>query len=215
MNRREIAMRHVATRELFEYWNSLRGGRAAPERADINLAAIAGLIADMFMLGIDAAHRFPFVLSGTRVNALACAELNGRSFVDLWSPLQRRAVAATLLTVMDAACPVLAAAVAKPEGWPDHEFEILLLPLRGRDRSRARLLGLVAASAAASWLGLMPVKALNLRCARPIGEASGAFALDPAETFSAPSGSTALPRAGKASRTVRHLRVFQGGRHIS
>src|SRR5579863_3160979 len=122
-------MKHHATRELFDYWNRLRGSRAAPERAELDLAALRGLIADMFMLKVDAAHLFPFVLSGTRINALACAEQKGCSFLDLWAPSDAQNVAAMLLRAMDASCPVLAHATATPEGWPAHDIEILFLPL--------------------------------------------------------------------------------------
>ena len=67
-------MRQAATRELFDYWNRLRGERGAPERSEVDLAAISKLLADTFLLEIDVAHRFPFLMSGSRVNALFCDE---------------------------------------------------------------------------------------------------------------------------------------------
>lgn len=213
MNRPGIAMQHNATRELFDYWNALRGSRAAPERAEIDLAAIRGLIADMFMLDIDAAHRFPFVLSGTRVNALACTEQNGRSFLDLWSPQEAHNIAAMLLTVMDASWPIIATAVATPEGCPDHEIEILFLPLGRRGQDRARILGLIARATPPSWLGLLPVKNLNLRSLHAIDDAVAP--LNSRALFeTAPVSPQAQP-VGKPARNARHLRIFDGGRQIS
>ncbi|MFZ0730314.1 MAG: PAS domain-containing protein, partial [Methylovirgula sp.] len=91
-------MRQAATRELFDYWNRLRGERGAPERSEVDLAAISKLLADTFLLEIDVAHRFPFLMSGSRVNALFCAEQKSRSFLDLWSPRDAHNVAAVLLT---------------------------------------------------------------------------------------------------------------------
>ncbi len=208
-------MRQSATRELFDYWNALRGPRAAPERADIDLAAIRRLIADMFMLEIDAAHLFPFVLSGTRVNALACAEQNSRSFLDLWAPQEQRNVAAMLLTVIDAACPAIATAVAEPEGGQDHEIEILLLPLGRRGHDRARILGLIAPSTPPSWLGLLPAKDLTLRSIQTIDDAAAPIGFDLETPFATAPVSAQAQRCGKAARSVRHLRVFQGGRHLS
>jgi len=120
-------MRHRAARELFDYWNALRGSRPAPERAEIDLAAIRGLIADMFMLEVDAADLFPFVLSGTRVNALACTEQHGRSFLDLWARQEQRNVAALLLAVIDSACPLIAVA-----DRPDRNNLLGERPARGR-----------------------------------------------------------------------------------
>jgi len=211
-------MWHNATRELFDYWNALRGQRAAPERAEIDLAAIRGFIADMFMLDADASHRFPFVLSGTRVNALACAEQNGRSFLDLWAEAEQRNIAAMLLTVMDAACPLIATATAKPEGWQDHEVEILLLPLgrsRGHGCNRARILGLIAPDAQPSWLGLLPVENLKLRSVISIDEATEPRGLTLETVFIAGVPSARSERSGAPVKNVRHLRVFQGGRQIS
>jgi hypothetical protein len=206
-------MRHRATRELFDYWNELRGSRAAPERAEIDLAAIRGLLADMFMLEVDAAHRFPFVMSGTRINAFSCSEQNGRPFLDLWAAQKARNVAAMLLTVVDAACPTIATAMASPIGWQDHEIEILLLPLGCHLHDRARILGLIAPTTPPSWLGLLPAKDWSLRSWRMINDATdpARFPFDPPFT---PTQAPAQPQ-DKSGRAVRHFRVFQGGRKIS
>lgn len=209
MNLGRTAMKHRATRELFDYWNGLRGSRLAPERADIDLVAIRGLIANMFMLEVDAEHHFPFVLSGTRVNALGCHEQNGRSFLDLWTPEDARQVGAMLLTVLDAACPIVATAIAQPDGLADHEIEILLLPLGRAGQKRARILGLTAAAAAPSWLGLLPVEALRLVGAEAIEAPRPKPAFD---TRAARELAKSQAQPQKTVRNIRHLRVFEGGR---
>ena len=43
-------MKHPSNRELFEYWNERRGTRLAPERADIDPAAIRKVLGDTFVL---------------------------------------------------------------------------------------------------------------------------------------------------------------------
>lgn len=205
-------MKHAAIRELYDYWNGLRGSRRAPERADIDLAAIRGLIADLFMLEADADRRFPFVLSGTRVNALACTEQRGRSFLDLWSPYEVRNVAAMLLTVLDTSCPVHVNAAASLQGFNDYPIDMLFLPLGRRGESRARILGLTAPSPPPSWLGLLPIKNLSLRALQVMDDKV------PSNPFAAPplfADSMAEPQAqpcASPSRSVRHLRVFDGGR---
>lgn len=208
-------MRHRATRELFDYWNALRGPRPAPERTEIDLAAIRGLIADMFMLEVDAAQLFPFVLSGTRVNALACTEQHGRSFLDLWTPQEQRDVAGLLLAGIDSACPLIVAANAKPEGEQDHEIDILLLPLGRRGHDRTRILGLIAPTTPPSWLGLLPVENLTLQSIQTIDHAAVPVGCDPQTTFMTAPISAQAQRCGAPIKNVRHLRVFQGGRHIS
>lgn len=195
-------MRQPGTRELFDYWNRLRGTRGAPERSDIELAAMRGLLADIFMLDVDAAHRFPFLMSGTRVNALFCGGQKGRSFLDLWPPREIHNIGAVLLTVVDAACPVVACAHAQPEGYARAELEILFLPLRHNGYAQARILGIMAASTKPSWLGLLPVELLTLRSLRAIDES---VECDAAGTKFEPP-----PRLGPGIR--RHLRVLEGGK---
>ncbi len=207
-------MRHAAIRELFDYWNGLRGDRAAPERADIDLAAIRNLIADLFMLEADAQHRFPFVLSGTRVNALACAEQKGRSFLDLWSPQEARNIAAMLLTVLDASCPIVAKAVASLQGFNDYPIEILFLPLGRRGQQRARILGLTAPAVPPSWLGLLPVKNLTLRSLQTMDEKVPPGDFDIRHLFADTMPVPQAQPSGQSVRSFGHLRVFEGGRRL-
>ena len=208
-------MKHHATRELFDYWNRLRGSRAAPERAEIDLAVIRGLIADMFMLKVDAAQLFPFVLSGTRINALTCTEQKGRSFLDLWAPEDARNVAAMLATVIDASRPVLANATATPEGWPAHEIEILFLPLGRRGQENARILGLIAPASAPSWLGLKPANNLALSSLRPIDNSTGPRPFEVHETVAETKNTIGTQSSDKPIKNAVHLKVFDGGRELT
>ena len=43
-------MKHPSNRELFNYWNERRGERLAPERADIEPAAIRQVLGDTFVI---------------------------------------------------------------------------------------------------------------------------------------------------------------------
>lgn len=203
-------MRQPATRELFDYWNHLRGNRAAPERSDIDLVAIRGMLADIFMLDVDPSHYFPFVLSGTRINALFCGEQKGQSFLDLWPPQEVHNIAAVLLTVVDAACPVVAAVQARPDGYREADIEILLLPFHHHGHAQARIMGLMAAAAQPSWLGLLPAQYFILRSIRAID--SGAprrDAIGPAFVSLLPNK---LPRRRISPEIRGHLRVFKGGK---
>ena len=53
-------MKHPSNRELFDYWNERRGERLAPERADIEPAAIRHVLGDTFVLEVER-HREPSV----------------------------------------------------------------------------------------------------------------------------------------------------------
>ncbi len=159
-------MRQAGSHELFAYWNALRRGRAAPERGDLDPAAIRGVLADTFMLEVDAEATYPFCLSGTRLNALFDIEAKGRSFLSLWREEQRPEMATLLRTVIDGVCPIVVGATAAPQDYAKTEFEMLLLPLRHLGKTHARVLGRIAPSKHPSWLGLLPIEALEFSSMR-------------------------------------------------
>ena len=205
-------MKQPATRDLFSYWNDLRGDRSAPERGDIDPAAIRNVLADTFMLDVDARSSFPFRLAGTRVNGLFDAEQKGRSFLALWRPEERRNIAAVLLTVADGACPVVAGAQAAPKGQAECDLELLFLPLRHHGKTHSRILGLVRAATRPAWLGLLPVGPMALRSLRIVDTARREIHEKIAvgqEPMAAPEP---WPIIDAAPSTRPYLRVIQGGR---
>jgi hypothetical protein len=203
-------MKHQATRELFRYWNELRGERTAPERNDIDPGAIRHVLADTFMLDIDAERRFPFRLAGTRVNALFDAEQKGRSFLDLWTEDERRNLAGVLMTVADGACPVVAGAVAAPLGHAECPFELLLLPMRHHGKTHSRILGIIKTVKAPSWLGLLPIEPFKLRSLRILD--GDAIETEGARSNSGPQRLAVKLRGATAKSEGRPLlRVIEGG----
>jgi hypothetical protein len=194
-------MRQAATRELFAYWDRLRKGRAAPERADIDPAAIRNVLADTFLLEIDAACTFPLRLSGTRLNALWLCEQKGRSFLDLWADEERRDVMALLLTVLDGANPVITGISAAPPGRQSMDMELLLLPLRHNGRTHARVLGCIAAATHEPWFGLLAADKLVLKSMRVIAPSAAGETLP-----------VLWPGAiSKPPQRRGHLTVYAGG----
>ena len=197
-------MRQAATRELFAYWDRLRKGRAAPERAEIDPAAIRNVLADTFLIEIDPACTFPLRLSGTRLNALWLSEQKGRSFLDLWADEERRCVAAMVLTVIDGVNPVIAGVSAAPEGRAPMNMELLLLPLRHNGKTHARVLGCITPSAHEPWFGLLPADRLALKSMRVIspGETD-----DGLPAFPWPDEAAIPKPLGRRG----HLTVYAGG----
>ena len=218
-------MKHEATRDLFAYWDALRGERAAPERSEIDPTAIRHILADTFMLDVDVAARFPFRLAGTRVNGLFDAEQKGCSFLDLWRPEERRNVAALLMTVTDGASPVVAGGSGAPIGEEPCRFEVLLLPLRHFGKTHSRILGMITPADRHDWLGLLPLGPLALRSLRVVDRAlvrstprqPGIAASVPLtrSTFGLPTGTPPAPvilSPAFAERGKPHLRLIDGGR---
>ena len=221
-------MKHQATRDLFNYWNTLRRGRAAPERAEIAPTAIRAVLADTFMLEVDLEHDFPIRLAGTRFNGLFDAEQKGRPFLALWRAEERRNIAAVLMTVADGACPVVAGGVAVPAGPGESaSFEFLFLPLRHQGKTHARILGIVTPAGVRepAWLGLLPPGPMALRSLRIVEDAAVEVLeqrprriavgerIEPAvDQALSPTGS--LLFGGTQTRSRPALRLIQGGRPI-
>jgi hypothetical protein len=169
-------MRQAATQELYSYWNGLRGARLAPERSEIDPAAIRHVLADTMILEADDERQFPVRISGTRLNALFLGEQKGNSFVGLFAAQERRAVSAMILSALDDARPVVAGLTATPDDdmpnagdLPAH-LELLLLPLRHHGTTHSRLLGALTPAAIPSWLGLRRAACLRLVAMRHVDD---------------------------------------------
>jgi hypothetical protein len=156
-------MKQLMTRELFAYWDETRGDRLAPERADIDPAGIRNLLGHAFVLEVDSTGKFPFRLSGTRINAVFLRELRGSSFIDLWRGSERAELAKLLFSVLDDTTPAVVGASAAPSGHRAIDLELLLLPLRHHGKTHARLLGSFAPAMQPSWFGLVAAEPLELR----------------------------------------------------
>ena len=77
-------MKQDASVALFHYWDRLRSGRPAPQRAEIEPSDIKTLLADTFILERDTRGEAIFRLAGTRLCAMYGRELKGFLFPSLW-----------------------------------------------------------------------------------------------------------------------------------
>jgi hypothetical protein len=194
-------MKHPSNCELYEYWDRQRGGRLAPERADIEPSAIRQVLGDTFVLAADGNPGYPFRLAGTRLCALFSRELKGESFLGLWERAGQTALRELLAVVMEEKTAVVAsvAAATAQDSVLAVNLELLILPLSHTTRGEARVLGAMAPMTVPYWLGARSVGPLKLGMFRHIG----------ASVDSTPSA----PRLVAAAGRLRHgLVVYQGGR---
>lgn len=196
-------MRHEATRDLFRYWNAVRGGRASPERDEIDPSRIRNVLADTFLLEARPDGTFPLRLSGTRIDALWLAGQTDRCFLDFWGE-DRHSVAAALWTVMDGTAPVVLGAKASPSGRPAADAEGLLLPLRHHGRTHSLVLGALSLAEPPPWIGLVPIERLRLVSLR-VQTPADVVDLPVMPVSRRPPPPTAAARRG-------HLTVYAGGR---
>ncbi len=193
-------MKTASSRRLFAYWNERRGSRAAPERGDLEPAAIRQMLWDSFVIAFDPAAGHPLRLAGTRMCALFCRELRNEPFQGLWSPASRPLIRELVSAVADDASPAVGGVSAQPAAdFPAADLELLLLPLYHRGRRNARMLGLLAPLAVPFWLGTSPA-VLSLGALRHLGS--------DAQLAEAPR----LIPAARIARVRHGLTVYDGGR---
>lgn len=186
-------MKHQTSRDLYAYWEERRGKRLAPERGDIEPAAIRHALSDSFMLALSDCG-YPFRLAGTRVCALFGRELKGQSFIALWDAASRTTMIDLLAILTSETVGTVAGVTARNEDGQPVDLELLLLPLQARRPALARAIGILAPLTPPYWLGASPI---------------GALALGPHRHVGAPLKSRLLPRFLTARRG---LVVYEGGR---
>jgi len=196
---RSHPLKHASSRALYEYWNRLRAARAAPERGQLEPGAIRSILSDILMIEIGGPERFTVRLAGTRICSLMGRELKGRAFTDAFAPGDRPEMLRVLDEVAKTSTPMVGGLVGESADKRLLELELLLLPLRHRGRTEARMLGSLAALTFPYWATLTPLVCLRIASSRVI-EAIEALAL----------GKPGMP--DPRLRAVGHLRVLPGGR---
>jgi hypothetical protein len=193
-------MKHSSSRQLYAYWEKQRGTQPAPERADIDPAAIRHALGDIFILASDFVDEQRYRLAGTRVCALFGRELKGESFSSSWSAKSRDQLK-EMLTELDTENAGFVAGVSgRSAKGAAADLELLLLPLVHRGRAPVRAIGVLAAPELPYWIGSEPIAELALGTVRHIGEETSR---PPLRTFT--SGKAAVGQ-------LRHgFMVYQGG----
>jgi len=188
-------MKHPSARALHAYWDRLRKGRAAPERAEIDPAEIGRLLGDIFLLENNENPRHAVRLAGTRLCALIGHELRGRSFGAFFAAEDRPTLFGVLEGVADGQIPAVVSLLGETDDDRSVDLEMVLLPLRHRGRTHTRMLGSIVPLDVPYWTGTAPLARLRIKTLRMIHSAEPAA-----------SDFTGL-RAAASGR----LRVVQGG----
>jgi hypothetical protein len=164
-------MKHATTRLVFSYWDALRGERAAPERGEVDPGEIRHALADTFILELACDRTAEIRLAGTRLCALFGRELKGKHFASLW----RASLVADLdhylgIVVEDTTGLVIGLVGTTDEG-STIDLEMILLPLRHRGKTHARILGALSPAFVPPWIGFYPLTSLQTKSLRVLSTA--------------------------------------------
>ena len=198
---------------LFQYWNRLRAGRAAPKRTEIEPADIKTLLADTFILEKDARGEAVFRLAGTRLCATYGRELKGFAFASLWQEKDQRMIARLAHSAFAFKSVVVVSYRGVSRNERTNEFELVLLPLDGGVEN-PRCLGAATACERPFWLGADPIVEAQIDSVRVIDADREPIFLGNRPAIAVPSlapAQSALAKEG-GGRRIRHLVVLEGGR---
>ncbi|MEQ1902331.1 MAG: PAS domain-containing protein [Devosia sp.] len=217
-------MQKQSTKTLYDYWNTLRGSRSAPERRDIDPTQIRGALANTFILELNDQNEFDFRLAGSHLCAAYSRELKNRSFSRLWHPRDRDAMETLVRAVTEDHAVALITFQGSTAIATKLSVETILLPVRHNGSTQTRILGAMSALEEPYWFGVQPVveqRITGLRLIWPDDQSLADMARDiatnvPQDVVFASAGAPEPIVAtvfGRRARRYAHLSVIDGGRN--
>jgi hypothetical protein len=201
-------MRHESSRLLFDYWDALRGKRAAPDRSEFEPTELRGILQDMFILSREQSESgvtWHYRLAGTRLSSHAGSDLKGAPFGRWWCEESK----SDGLRLADAVAREALGTVGGVEGLSidesRHGFEILMLPLVHEGRTSGRIVGGFFPSQRLRARPGLAIREIRLLSARMLSQS--ALPVSGAPVFG-------MPRADIEALVAkrRHLLLIEGGR---
>jgi hypothetical protein len=218
-------MQKQSTRTLYDYWNTLRGSRSAPDRRDIDPTQIRGALANTFILELNEDNEFDFRLAGSHLCSTYARELKGRSFTRLWHPRDRDALETLIRAVTEDHAVALVTFQGTTQLHTKLSVETILLPVRHNGSTQARLLGAMTVVDEPYWFGVQPIveqRITGLRLIWPDDNSLTEMAREvatavPQDVVFARGNGAPEPMSatvfGRRARRYLHLSVIDGGRH--
>lgn len=135
-------MRFPTLQNVESYWDSLRGTRQVPDRAEFDPRRIQSALGSSFILERLAPGIARFRLAGSHLNELMGMEVRGMPLTSFFLPESRKRVSSTLEQVFDTPAKAwLSLAGDRGIGKPPLDACLLLLPLRADNGEITRALG--------------------------------------------------------------------------
>lgn len=204
-------MKHKTSRALFTYWESVRAGRVAPHRFEIDPAKISSILPFTFILERLDAESYRFRLAGTHMCETFGHELRGTNFLAGWDTIDRLPLLRLLSKLthdgMVGVVRISVGAIAHES----MECETLLLPIRHTHDTIDRVLGSFVPLASPGWLGELPITRKALVEIEPIKPRYASHATIQHRESAEPPAILDPGLARTVSTRHRRFRVYEGG----
>ncbi|MCB1478873.1 MAG: PAS domain-containing protein [Tepidamorphaceae bacterium] len=193
-----------ATRQVFEYWDRLRGERSAPDRREIEPFDISAALGDILMLDMDGGEA-TVRLAGSRLTTAMAVDPRAQAFQSFWQPTDRRRIGDMLEHAVSCPSGILLKCEMHTVSERKVACEALLLPLRLDGEKIRRLIGAVCFPELPYWLGT---------------ETFSHFSIEKSAIFPTQADATLTPRFARShpifdraqpKRRMKHLALYDGG----
>ena len=203
-------MKQKTSQVLFDYWNDVRDGRAAPRRFEIEPNRIGSILPETFILERIDSLTFRFRLAGTRICEQFGREFRGSNFLDMWGDSDRITLERQFMTMCKDNAVGISTFIATSSQSKQVQFEIIVLPLFHTRPVVTRFLGAVSAIEPPHWLGADPLRSQSLISYETIWP-DGQRPVQPKDLFRH-NLEAADPSNGRIVRhNRRQFRVYEGG----
>ncbi len=161
---RQTEILHPATRSLYQIWDTIRRGRTAPQRQELDLRAIKDVLANIAIIRREPLElTFSFRLAGTALRTIFGKELTGTNFLHLWSPVERTTIAELAATVLSNHQPATVRFKGFAKDGRAEGIEMIMLPISSQsEQHETQILAAIAPLTAPSWVGVHAIARTEL-----------------------------------------------------
>ncbi len=146
-------MKHKTINALFDYWNTMRAGRPAPLRSEIQPGDIKRCLPHVFILEREDAQTYRFRLAGTGLCSIYGMEFRNHNLLSMWQEDCHERLRHALTDVTENANISLVEYTATTNDHREATFEMLLLPLAQENDAITRILGAAVPVDEFPWIG--------------------------------------------------------------
>lgn len=146
-------MKHKTIQALFDYWNTMRAGRPAPLRSEIEPGAIRRVLPHVFILERQDEQNYRFRLAGTGLCSVYGMEFRGHNLLSMWENECHATLQQALNSVVANANVAIVEYTAATNDQREATFEMILLPLAQDNGAITRVLGAAVPVDEFAWIG--------------------------------------------------------------